>query len=1235
MAIDPTSFNAHTINDSNYKARLLRADQVEMREIAPVLVRPIGGYPRHVRFDPKERTFPVRIQVLAGSVDTLKGWFEPGTEGEFLVNYSGVTRALDCFVQRIIPYDSQRRLFTAVLTALDPRWRSDPITTDTSQRTSSGATWTVSNSGDAYEDKAIITLTPKTAKTAANSWLYKYDIVIANRTRNPLSNHPTDLTNGGWDHASEVAAGRSQSDGDDIRVLVDGVVQPHWFGAHANNDPNSALTTVWTNLTLAPGIIDTKLYAAITNVSPANNGDLEVVDGGTNGWPSSGHILTTSGEVISYTGITEKNSNGREAFTGITRARRNTTAAAASANSQLLWVQRRIQIMTGHTGVVAADTRDDIKPLLDLTQATPAALSNIVWPQIVFADSSKIRRSASWFRRTIDAYWNALSILEATGNPVAAMVGEYRLLGGVAGKPSFNEWYKSYPTGLLTSSQSAWRAVASQSFSAANNVTVNKPSGIVDDDLMIAVIAVATTNPGTITPPTGWTEIASQMGAAPFTKVYVKWASSEGASYQWSWDGGTRSGFGAIYGTQEAASVSLLSQGTSATTDVFPATCTPTLSPSFLVGIGAKNSNGAFTPPTDWTERFEAGSQVGLELVDRFYSGNANDRLVISSDSGPSSAGAYAILQVVLRGPIKFTRAISDTMALAHWTLDGDGNRYLNGYDLPDIAAAQTVNFTYTGAEQTWVVPAGITSIVVDARGASGNITGAGDSPGAGARVVAKLAVTPGETLRINVGGATGFNGGGTGFASGGGATDIRQGGAALTDRKITAGGGGGGSKGAGEAQSPGGAAGAQDGANGGDSALAEGGKGATTGAGGNGGSAGGGGGAAGGNGASGTGGNGATGGGRTSGGGGGGGLYGGGGGQAAVNTFASGGGGGGGSSGISGATEAQYFSGAVTSGADGSLSITYVATGGLTGSKAWVPYAALTMYEHSFVPVSPIVMRPPVGYSAGAETLTATETANAQQFTVPAGDEPFFLSAVRIHMDNATASSQLRIRVYVDASDAIGTELLNKTVDLAASSTPFWQTVPISPVLPLEPGQKYWIGIGNPQAASFSCGALFSYQNYPWKFRRTGSVQTAQAWSFALVCTPTNISDFDGYSRSDDGAQVSVSGLTAYLEPTGAPYVLMSARENAYWLNGVLLNQTTSESVTLSILCAIDDVIEIDMERRTVRNTTKGEDCLFGAKFSDGEDWIRIAPGTNTLQYTETGLARVDVAVSHYHRWN
>jgi hypothetical protein len=250
--------------------------------------------------------------------------------------------------------------------------------------------------------------------------------------------------------------------------------------------------------------------------------------------------------------------------------------------------------------------------------------------------------------------------------------------------------------------------------------------------------------------------------------------------------------------------------------------------------------------------------------------------------------------------------------------------------------------FSYTGTEQTWVVPSGVTSIDVDVRGAEG---GAGDitTPGGkGGRVETTLTVTPGETLYVYVGGQGGdlvppntagfggFNGGGPGgiddvdgngpARGGGGASEIRRGGN-TPENRVAVGGGGGGAECCqdGNGGDGGGTTGAAGGTSGG-SSPGGGGTQTTGGSGGN-------------NGApgifwqGGTGGNG-----NRAGGGGGGGWYGGGGGGGA----GLGSGGGGGSSYPPAATHTAGFQSG-----NGYVSITYI-TQALSGTPTVTPMSTV-----------------------------------------------------------------------------------------------------------------------------------------------------------------------------------------------------------------------------------------------------------------------------------------------------
>jgi hypothetical protein len=273
-----------------------------------------------------------------------------------------------------------------------------------------------------------------------------------------------------------------------------------------------------------------------------------------------------------------------------------------------------------------------------------------------------------------------------------------------------------------------------------------------------------------------------------------------------------------------------------------------------------------------------------------------------------------------------------------------------------------TVDFSCTGAAQTWTVPTGVSSATFTLDGASGG-QGAGHgypaAGGKGGELLATLPVTAGDSYSVLVGcqgangsdgvnSAGGFNGGGPGGSyngflpggGGGGATDIRHGGTGLTDRILVAGGGGGSSS-SGEATGttiPAAAAGGAgsgandagpgaDGADGGGAGGAQGtssgggaGGPATVGHAGEGGSFG-----AGGSGGQAPNGDGGS-------GGGGGGWYGGGGGAGSTTSFTAGGGGGGGAGyAISTATAVTVSTG-VHAG-DGQVLISYVPAAPVTSA--------------------------------------------------------------------------------------------------------------------------------------------------------------------------------------------------------------------------------------------------------------------------------------------------------------
>jgi len=100
----------------------------------------------------------------------------------------------------------------------------------------------------------------------------------------------------------------------------------------------------------------------------------------------------------------------------------------------------------------------------------------------------------------------------------------------------------------------------------------------------------------------------------------------------------------------------------------------------------------------------------------------------------------------------------------------------------------QTATFAYTGAITTWTVPAGVSSVTINAKGASGGYT-SGSTPGKGAVLTGTFVVTPGQVLSLLVGQEPGLT---SLFPAGGGGSFVALGATYSTATPMIVAGGGG-----------------------------------------------------------------------------------------------------------------------------------------------------------------------------------------------------------------------------------------------------------------------------------------------------------------------------------------------------------------------------------------------------------------------------------------------------------
>lgn len=450
------SFNGVDLQTATLRAFFREEDKVFARNVAPTYSRPTGGYPRATAYEHKERTAPVHVQVAVGSertgAEALMQTFRPGATGPLVVSVDGANRVLDCLVRQPMQYEAHLQVFTAVLEAPDPRWRSEALHTTTVAVTASPTSATVTpDATGTLVDDPIITITPQTPKAATAGHQYRERIIIANRSTRAMPSQPICVTAAGWDHATEVAAGRSQADGDDVRLRVNGVEVAYWNDTNASYTWNTATLKLFANLSLPAGR-GAVLLANITDTVPANGGDLEVVNGDTAQFPATGGAIVLDDECFTYTGITERNASNRAAFTGITRGARNTTAASHTAGTPgtpNIWLlDYDVELMHGDTDATVQDAHNEQKPHLDFTDGTLANTKHVQNSTSGFLHDTQ-PRTRQWTRGLTAARDDQSGQIVATGgSPATSLASLYYAAGAQAGKQNANEWRLEIPEGI-------------------------------------------------------------------------------------------------------------------------------------------------------------------------------------------------------------------------------------------------------------------------------------------------------------------------------------------------------------------------------------------------------------------------------------------------------------------------------------------------------------------------------------------------------------------------------------------------------------------------------------------------------------------------------------------------------------------------------------------------------------------------------------------------------------------
>ncbi len=161
-----------------------------------------------------------------------------------------------------------------------------------------------------------------------------------------------------------------------------------------------------------------------------------------------------------------------------------------------------------------------------------------------------------------------------------------------------------------------FRSQANTAGTLNSPLTISRPANVAENDVLIAVIYHESTAGGSLSGPSGWTEIAgasgNQTAVSPAFRGSIWWhrvgpIGSEPTSYSWTWSGGIFTS-GAILAyvnveqTGDPVDVSSFAASTASGTSATATSVTTTTAADLLLYLNAHNTTATVTPPTGMGE---------------------------------------------------------------------------------------------------------------------------------------------------------------------------------------------------------------------------------------------------------------------------------------------------------------------------------------------------------------------------------------------------------------------------------------------------------------------------------------------------------------------------------------------------------------------------------------------------------------------------------------------------------
>ncbi len=380
-----------------------------------------GATPRFLSQTPNEWYFPLIIQIVnrteaghSADRDTLAGLFptsaERNQEKILLVKDIDDTNKNWQITGTPISFRYKKDFIRIIIAVAEPRWIETDEQSDSDTYSSGvGVTLDPEPKGNTEFDP-ILEISPSTQRGVGNSGEeIAHFVDIRSPSFTPgLSKFAIDLSDGGWNHATDVTNLVSLANADDIRVEINGQTVNRWISGA--NTPSAKL---W-------------VYIDLPKENVLRLGEVALSSGGsetevqlTANWnqhskitalPSSGQFKIGT-ERFTYTGKSINTSNMILKFTGVKRGVLQSSKAAHAVGDLIFWIPNQIWVYQGNTTVIDPPTTEDVadfEPAFELTS------TNIQWIyDTVFFDADRKR---GW------GFTNAITELNPTQDNI--IIGE-------------------------------------------------------------------------------------------------------------------------------------------------------------------------------------------------------------------------------------------------------------------------------------------------------------------------------------------------------------------------------------------------------------------------------------------------------------------------------------------------------------------------------------------------------------------------------------------------------------------------------------------------------------------------------------------------------------------------------------------------------------------------------------------------------------------------------------------